>query len=46
MKIDSNLSSLHSEREGEAPQALLGEGATPLRGQAQAPVIERGGKYA
>ena len=28
------LSSLHSEREGEAPQALLGEGAT------QAPVID------
>jgi hypothetical protein len=35
-----NLSSEHCEREGEAPQALLGEGVTPLRGQAQAPVID------
>jgi hypothetical protein len=42
MKIDSHLSGLHSEREGEAPQALLGEGAICPRAdthrQTQAPV--------
>ena len=32
-----NLSSLNSEREGEVPQALLGEGATCLR----APCLRR-----
>jgi class 3 adenylate cyclase/CHAT domain-containing protein len=36
-----NLSSEHGEREGEARRALLEEGATPLRGQARAPKIER-----
>jgi stage II sporulation protein D len=30
----------HGEREGEAPRTLFVEGATPLRGQAQAPLIE------
>jgi hypothetical protein len=36
----SAINSSRSKREWVAPRALLVEGATPLRGQAQAPVME------